>query len=332
MYRFLPILAMATCRGCKACIPDPPYPNTPDTQKQDSGDTDDSADTDDTDTGPPIDTAPEPPCDVPEVEPHSATSPQELPSDQWACGTFTQYDVEIMRFAVDQADWVRMEVRAAAAGSSADVSMQVADASDDDFSAVVAGSTTSSDPFLVFPTDKARSFTVLLRELYGGYGDDYTWELLGSVTKPPVTWTTEEIEPNESNTQATPITEGEVMYGTTSPIGDYDWYSISIPDAEKRDVTVTVVAFAEGSPADLRSVARDPDNVFVKGASSGSSAYDHDPILQFTTDREGTWYFFVTNEDGKGSPVYWYTLSVDITDPPEVDTAASADSGTSAGG
>lgn len=329
MFRLLLLFPILLSAGCKSCVnPGVPGPQGKDTQPGDSGDTEDTEETAHTgDSSPPIDTTPEPPCDVPEVEPHSVSDPQELPLDQWACGSFSSMaDWEYFQFRVDQPDWVRLAIRASSIGSSADVAIVLADDDDGSYYANVASSAESSDPFLVFPSDEARDFVVAMGESYYGYGDDYTWEMMATVTKPPVEWTTEEVEPNDDIGAEAPIAEGEVIFATISSTSDFDRFSFEIPDDAKRDVRVTVVAIAEGSPADTRLLAYDPEGKLAKSAASGESLYDRDPVLEFSTDAAGTWTLLVREDYDKGSPFYWYTIQLEISDPP-ADTADTGGTG-----
>ena len=132
---------------------------------------------------------------------------------------------------------------------------------------------------------------------------------------------------NDDAGTETPLAEGEVLYGTISSSSDFDRYSFTIPDDEKRDVTVTVVANAEGSPADTRLLAYNPDGELEKSKATGESAYDRDPILEFSTDQAGTWTLLVREDYDKGSPFYWYTIRIEISDPPTDtgDTSGTAD-------
>ena len=326
-WRLVPVfLSSIGLAGCKACLvscidPSLPVPSPGDSSKEDSGDSSDSAE-DSTESSPPIDTSPEPPCDVPEVEPNGLSSAQDLPLEQWSCGVFAAYlDVDGFTFDVPDAGWVRLNVRATAIGSAADVSVNFGEP-DGDYGAIVGGSYSSSDPLLVFYTDKARTFEAYLSEAYYGYGDNYTWEMLASTVKPPVTWTVDEIEPNDDKTEAMAMASGDVMYGTISEGSDFDWIKISIPDDAKHNVSVKVIASREGAPTDLRALAYDPSGVFAKSASSGENTYDRDPWMEFTTDEAGDWTVLLREEFAKGSPIYWYTVAVTVTDAPEEDTAA----------
>jgi len=329
MRRLLLLLPLTLGAGCKACfkpgIPNPPNPHTGGDDSDDSAETGDSKHTGD--STPPVDTTPEPPCDVPEVEGETIVDPQELPLEEWACGDFDNMaDYEWFGFTIDQADWVRLSVHAASIGSAADISLLVNDVDDGSYYAFVTGSSDSPDPYLVFHTDKARGFLITMGESYYGYGDDYTWEMMAGITKPPVTWTGLEVEPNDTLDEATAIVEGDVLYGTIGSASDFDRFKVTIPDDSKRDVKVTVVAYNQGSPADLRAVAYDPEGNFVKASSSGDSVYDRDPQLTFTTDQAGDYTVLLREEYDKGSPLYWYVISVDVSDPAEADTSGT-DSG-----
>ena len=330
--RLLPLMLLALGQtGCKSCLLScvdptiPPHPHPDTSPDSDSAVTDSDSDTDSPPDSP-VDTSPEPPCDVPEVEPNGLSDAQALPLEQWACGVFDVYlDVDGFTFDMPDAGWLRLNVKATSIGSAADVSVNFGEP-DGDYGALVGGSYSSSDPFLVFYSDKARTFEAYLSEAYYGYGEDYTWEMMASVEKPPVTWTMTETEPNDEKTEGTPMASGDVMYGTISEGSDFDWIKITIPDDAKHEVTVKVNASREGAPTDLRALAYDPAATFVKSASTGENSYDRDPWLEFTTNQAGDWYVLLREEYEKGSPIYWYTVAVTVTDAPAEDTGA--DSGT----
>lgn len=312
----LAVLPLA--QGCKSCFaPSLPSP-TVTKDDSDAGDTD--AETGETGDSTPVDTTPPPPCDVPEVESNNNPSePQDLPLDQWACGTFeTQVDPEFLTFSTTQADWVRLEVRAVSIGSEADVSLNLYEP-DGDYEAAWYGSEYSSDPFIQFKTDEARDFTVMLSDAYYGYGEDWFWEIMATVTKAPVTWAAEEVEPNNYNTEPTEVTSGVTTYGVISSSSDLDWFKISVPDADKHTLRVRVDAAGSGSPADLRAVVYDPSGSWAKTSLTGEDVYDRDPWMDVTTDMAGDWTILLREDYEHGSPIYWYTVVIEL-DPEGTDS------------
>ena len=336
MLRSSVLLLLMSCDGCKACKPSLPYPPpVDDSSQQDSGDSDaDSGDSDSGHTGhsesPPIDTTPPPPCDVPEVEPNNdPTAPAELPLEQRACGTFTSYiDPESFLVSFPRADWVKIQVDAASKGSAADVKFNLVNYDDDDYNAIAYGSYQSSDPYMAFPIPEGQDYVIILSESYYGYGDNYTWEMLTSVIKPPVTWTQEEVEPNDTSSEPAALTLGSPLWGTIGEPGDLDWFRITVPDAEKRSLSVRVTAFREGSPADLRLILQDPSGKKYY-ASTGENSYDYDPWKDVTTDQAGDWLLELIEQNSSGSALYWYTLTVTLSEPTSTDTGGTDSGGTS---
>lgn len=319
-------LPLAMSAGCKACFtPSLPNPNVKDS-KTDSGETGDTSETGETgESSPPIDTTPEPPCDVPEIEPHSYGSPQELPLDQWACGYFeSKFDYEYFRVETTQADWVRFQINASSIRSSADTTALIVDINDGLKYANVTGGAETVDPFAVFPISAATTFHIVLGETYYGYGDDYTWEMMATITKPPVTWDSEELEPNDEPDGAQSISGNEVVFAHSDYTGDLDNFKFNIPDGAERYVKVEVVAVSVGSPANMHVTAYEPDGTARVGASAGETSYDRDPILEFTADIAGDWVIELREDGNKGSPWYWYTVVVTIADPSATDTADTA--------
>lgn len=304
-------------QGCKSCFaPSLPSPDLPKTDTQDDDSATDSADSGDSG---PIDTTPPPPCDVPEVESNNnPNEPQALPLDQWACGIFdTTIDPEAFGFSTTQADWIRLEVRAVSIGSEADVSLNLFEP-DGDISAAWTGSTYSTDPFIVFKVDKARDFVAMLSDAYYGYGEDWFWEMMVTVTKAPVEWTAEEAEPNDEDTEANALTPGTTSLGVISSSSDLDWFKVSVPDAEKHTLRVRVYAARHGSPVDLKAIVYDPSGNWAETSLTGENGYDRDPWLDVTTDEAGDWTILIRDEFAKGSPIYWYTIVTEL-DPEGTD-------------
>jgi hypothetical protein len=308
--------------GCKACFGPPASPKE---NKSDGGGDDSGGD--DTAT----DTAEDAACAVPEQEPNNSTEkPQDLPMDRWACGTFdSTIDPDIFGFQTNTEDWLKLEVVAAEAGSSADVQMLVT-GGDDEYTAVSQFGFMTTDPSVVFPAPAETDFTVILNEMYYGYGESYHWKMMGTVTKAPVEWDDEEIESNDLQADGTPIESGDSLWGTVASSSDLDWFSLEIPEG-KVEVDVDVDAWMYGSPADVKISAYDPDGTWFAKSLYGDTVYDQDPHLEFTPDQSGTWGLLIREEHSKGSPMYWYVVRVTVTESESVDTSGAGETADTAG-
>jgi len=318
-----PWLIAATLVGCKACIGcvEPELPDNPDDPV--IGDTDsDTGDTADTTT--PVDTAPPPPCDVPENEPNDGMDQANaFELEQRACGGFTvEDDGEWLVFPAGDAQWIRVAVDAASMGSAADVTLTV-NALESFTNTLLSSTMYWEDPWIVFPALGDSEYHLFLSERSNQYGDDHEWEVLASEDKAPVEWTVDEIEDNNLAERAQTVEAGEVVFGVISEPDDYDWFHIPVPDiGEKISWDVNVEAYTSGSPLASRITLYDAD---IAGADmddvdwlatswSDSAEYDMDPRIEIQSEGATDWYLVIKNPttsgSGRGSPFHWYTISI----------------------
>jgi hypothetical protein len=303
------LLFLSGCNGCR-----PSLPSNQDTEQHDTHDTTDSQD-----STPPEDTSPElpPHCDVMEVEPNDQLSQVvEIPTEKWVCGLMMPADpehaplgdVDFLHFATTEPGWVEVNLEAARRGSSADMQFVLYD---DDDSITVTDSYLSTDPIIRFPTTEAGDYTVVLGESSFLFGDDYAWYLLASIVKPPVEWSFNEVEPNDTFGQATPFAPGETVYGTIERVGDFDWYHLVTP-AEATTIRFTMNAFLYGSPMDGEIMLYDTDGTtLLRDDRQGEIEYDLDPWFEQKQTEAHDWYVLVRNEQERGSRFNWYTLTIE---------------------
>ncbi|MEL6347755.1 MAG: hypothetical protein AAFV53_31910, partial [Myxococcota bacterium] len=243
MLRTILLVSLLGAAGCQGCV----TPNIP-TETEvvaDSGEIDE----DSGDTGP-DDTSPPPPCDVPEVEPNSIDAPQTLPLEQWACGEIGQAaDIDAFRFIAPDAGWYKIEVRSEQLGAEADLRLF---ADDDDLEMVMISNASRGtyDPEVVFPLEGPTAFTAWLQEIDSLSGEDYFWEMLVSEVKPPLSWISEETEPNDTISTPEPIASGDLVYGILSR-NDRDWFTFEV-ETDRASLTAEVQAWQHGSPLDAR--------------------------------------------------------------------------------
>ena len=302
------LVASAGLTGCKGCTPDLPD----DDPNNDEDDDHQVVDSGVEDSGP-VDTAPPPPCAVPEEEPNDAiTDAQPIPLEEWACGTLLeQGDNDYFTFEIEEAGWYRIWVRGADIGSSSDLQMLLSD-EDEDYTALSTSSAPDSlDPLLVFPAQDDRTFNVNISDQYAGYGSAYIWEMLITETKAPVGWDLEEIEPNDVLNDATPIEGGMRYFGLFSPRSDRDWYVITLPDGISTDLSFKIHAYDYGSPMLTSLRLHDPSGEEVKRRSNDLANDSEDAYLAHKTSEGGEWTLLVTNRSSSGgSDAYWYVLEV----------------------
>lgn len=310
--------------SCKGCTPElPPDQDEDSPPPQDSADTQDSSPPVDSDT---VDTAPPPLCELVEVEPNDYVDAEELPLKTYACGTFdSSTDQDWLHFAVDEEGWVKVEVQCASRGSSADPEMLISANLEGD-AVDVSNSYLTTDVELVFP-NAADDYTFELTEVNGFSGEDYGWYTIAYETKAPLSWTRQEVEPNDDETAAEAYSFGDTVFGRISDSGDSDWFILDIPEGV--DVaTFQVDANKYGSPADINIRVEDAEGTEQWVDHGGEIDYDIDPWREWKLPAAGRYYLKVyqANQD-KGSLFHWYTFHVDLTlsaDTGSTDTGGSA--------
>ena len=312
VFVYLALLWFMGCQGCSSCTPSVPPPLKTDTGhsgRTDTSPTDSVFDSEDT--------GPEPPCAQPEEEPNGIVSEaNEIELERWACGTFTEgLDLDYYRFEVETTDWIKVVVNAASMGSAADPMLYLESDEEDSFD--INNSEDSTDPWVLFPLWEADGWTAMLMDSFGGSGEDYFYEMLVSIAKPPVIWNAEESEEeggpdegprNDMLSQAMDLEEGMVVFGRTGHSKDLDWYRIVTP-AGKAQTTVRVQAFQHGSPLNSKLLLYDIDGNEIDKVTSGETSYDRDPVMIRTTESSEEWYVVVRSEGSEGL-AHWYVIDV----------------------
>lgn len=301
MLLFLSLLS--ACDGCRPKIP----AGSPDDPPVDTSEPpEDSADS-------AVETGPPPLCDLEEVEPNDVLADaQALPMELSICGAFgTALDFDWLTFSNTQEGWVKVEVEAAARGSSANAQLVIQGS--DGQSALMLDGYLTTDPGLVFPVSGAGTWQVNLAESNRASGDSFTWWLRATQSKVPVTWTFLEAEANDTWSLGQSFEMGGTVFGSISDSEDFDWYHI-VTAAEEATITFDVEAYAKGSAANLKLVLYEADGVtMIEDSYRGEIDYDPDPHFRQRTTGGSDWYLLVRTEDSKGSPFHWYTLSITST-------------------
>lgn len=263
---------------------------------------------------PTADTAPPPPCDVPECEPNNALADAgPLPLEANACGAFqADLDGDRWYFTLDRPEWISLDLDARENGSLANPQLFVSgpgvvfDRLDGDETA---------DAHLHVPL-AAGTYDVLVRDQDGSGGDDGRWfyDLQVSVQKEPAEWTHTEHEPNQRVADANPLALGDAVFGRME--GDDDLYRIDLP-AGRSTLELEVVAFAAGSPADTELLLEDeagqprcPDGCRFE---RGRIGFEADPFASVRSEGDESIYVRVRLEGvALPSSAHWYVLSANL--------------------
>ncbi|MCB9668817.1 MAG: hypothetical protein H6736_06160 [Alphaproteobacteria bacterium] len=302
MLRTLSLLVSGTVLvGCQ-CRPDPSVPTPPEPTE--------------TPPEPTGDTAPPPPCDVPESEPNNALDDADaLPLEADACGEFqVANDGDRWWFELARDEWVSVRLDARENGSLANPMLVLAGPG------VVAqrvDGDETADAELHVPLTPG-VYDLQVRDQDGSGDGDGRWfyDLQASVQKAPTDWDALEVEPNGSVATASPLPLGTSAFGLLDTPGDADVFAVPVPTG-RHTVALWVEAFALGSPADTVLHLLDAD-----GASPGCGAdnpdcayprgeigFESDPWLLRTSEGDETLWVRVRNEaPTQGSPAHWYVV------------------------
>jgi hypothetical protein len=312
MLAAIPLLGLSHA-GCRACTPNI-NPTDSDSGRKDTSNPDTQETTEHTgETG---ETGEPPPCAQPELEPNgSVANAQTILLEKWVCGTFLDgIDLEHMLVEFEVESWVKVDVRAASHGSSADPTLEMRSEEGDIIRSF--GRLGSTDPLVIFPLWEADDWIFKLWESFGGAGEDHTWDLMVSVTKQPTSWTRLESEEpldegpsNDSLGAAEELTPGEVIFGRMGSPNDVDWFRFTPPE-DKTDVSIHVAAYNFGSPLDARLARYTPDGTQVQVMTHGDMAADPDPVMRFSSDSDDE-QFFILRSDSYEGLAYWYTVWIE---------------------
>jgi hypothetical protein len=293
------LIGVGGCKGCSGCGPDLPTDLPVDSSDSDT-DTGDSA----------IDTEPQPPCDVPEVEPNDAfDAGTPLPLELTGCGVFDE-GIDLDRWDVDfpNTAWLGLHVDAYAIGSSSDPTLTLT--SDDGQVAQVGGETFGEDIHLVFPS-LPDTYRLLLTDQNATGGEDYLYEILATHTKAPVVWNLLEDEPNDSRTEPQDLFDGDDVFGMIESSSDRDWYRITVPSGP-HVVTLDVDAYEYGAAANFRLVMYDESETEIGDYFAGENAWDPDPLAERTSTGDEVWYVRIREQNNRAGRAYWYLLKVSV--------------------
>jgi hypothetical protein len=265
-----------------------------------------------------VDTSPPDACSQPEIESNNGYSDaNEIELESWACGTLdTATDSEFLTFESPYDGWVKLTIDAASIGSSADMRLLFGDSSSQ-YVALNLSQRNSTDPKVVAPIPGDTDWYAILSEQYEGFGDDYFWQFQASMVKEPTEWDFEEEEDNNSTETGEPMVSGERVFGQLESGSDQDWFLIEVPD-EDIPLVLSVEAQEHHSPLHAEMSLYKPDGTRVRRTSSGGSAYDQDPYIEYTSTEAGTWGVLIqvdSNDQSAGvggSLLYWYVLEVTV--------------------
>ena len=88
------------------------------------------------------------------------------------------------------------------------------------------------------------------------------------------------------------------------------------------EISLSIEAHQHGSPLFTELSLYKPDGTRVRRSSSGGTAYDQDPVIDYTATAAGTWGILVQVDGGAtaigGSNLSWYVLDAWVND--DLDT------------
>lgn len=299
------LLGIAGCKGCHDLdLPDDPPPTETTDPPADSF----------ADTTP--DTDPEPPCEVPEVEPNdSFATAGVLPMEKTGCGTFlSSFDADFWDFSLDERGWVAVDVDGFLIGSEARVSLTLS--SDAGVRAGVLAWNGYPEAHLKFPSDPDH-FQAIVRQSVGesgqtGEGPDYFYEVRASSTKAPVVWNaTESANETVGAPQRLLTGAGDArLFGGIADDADQDWYEVVLPATRYR-LEAEVIAHSEGSAGDF-AIELWRSGRKIGTWTSGRIGIEPDPWLQHDSLAPETLQLRVVEEDADAGAPLWYLLVLHV--------------------
>jgi len=264
-----------------------------------------------------IDTAPPPPCDVPEVEPNNdAATATPLPTELEACGTFeADLDIDWWSVEVEDDGWLGVRVDAQDIGSTADVAVVV----DGPFGSVTRdGNEERNDVDLLVPVGAGR-YDILVTEETASSGERYYYDMLATVQKEPFEVDRQDPSTNTAAASALVLQSGERVLGFLDDLATgEDWYVVDVPPG-RHLVTIDVQGFAEGSPADTSVWLYDdsldslPEGCRMQcEISDGAQPGERDPYFEYDSGGNEAVYVRIRDTSGRTGSAYWYVLRVDV--------------------
>lgn len=297
--------------GCHPSLPTDDKPDDPGIDDPPVDDTDPARD----------DTAPTPPCALPETEPNNAIGEANaLPTDVQACGTFgATTDADFWTFTLAEDGWLAIDVDAFTLGSEADVTLTLSSTDLSDVAFGIGAWQDLPDVRVRFPSPPA-TYTAFVRQLVGtdatpGEGDDFFYDLIASSAKAPVSWDMGEAA-NDTRQTAQVIAsadtppEGVAVFGDFT-IGDQDWYQVVVPPG-RHTVTLDVDAHEFGSVADLALRLVDDAGTLLQVVDDGRLGWERDPYVALPSLGGETITVQVVEANARAGRPFWYTLRVKV--------------------
>jgi hypothetical protein len=269
-------------------------------------------------------------CRQLELEPNdSFAEGQLLLLEQDACGALDPVgDRDYWTFDLEDDSWLLVELLAAD-GSITNPSVLVTPTTGG-WAASRNDDPEDTDVHLRFPAP-AGAYDVAVSEQTLLGGERYGYTLLVSEAKPPVEWTHQETEPNDSNLLAEPLDSDEAVFGSmngNAALPDYDWYQVVIP-AGKHTLSFEVVAYDEGSSADLtvqlwddalvglpdgcrQSCPPSSETCVPCAFEGGLPGVQLDPFGTYLSDGNELVWLQVQEAGNREGPANWYVLTVHV--------------------
>ena len=141
--------------------------------------------------------------------------------------------------------------------------------------------------------------------------------MLVSSVKQPVNWNVDEIEPNDSFSEAQLVEDGDEIFGGFATSGDNDFYKIVVP-ANKHLLTLDVEAMEYGSAANTSILLKDENQNGLPSDGYewyyGEEPSERDPFVAWNSVGDEVLYFNIREWSSRGGRPYWYMIKVTLED------------------
>jgi sugar lactone lactonase YvrE len=121
-----------------------------------------------------------------------------------------------------------------------------------------------------------------------------------------------EIEPNNSAAAATAASIGDRVTGSISPVGDVDYYVVTVPAGTFLELEVEASRVGSFLDATLQLFDRDG----VTSLEFNDDAGSLDSRIRFQIESEGDYFFAIRDLGGGGGSSYFYSVDISAIPPP----------------
>jgi hypothetical protein len=162
------------------------------------------------------------------------------------------------------------------------------------------------DSFLQFTLPRTGQYFFSIRDARGFGGISFDYEIDVTLTR-TAGGDAEEFEPNNTFSQANPMTPDTTISGTINPNGDVDVFSFDGTQGQLVVIDVDAESLSPSSPADLKVELFFNGLKFLEADNALSS---RDPFLVFIVAVPGKYFIRVSEVSGRGGLNFEYKLAL----------------------